>query len=203
MKTRSLSTLARIIGLIGLFILLLALLLGSSQADGVTPTNEWVDFGSTNTTFLGQPVQVGDVIAAFDPNGARCGEFTVRFSGVYGVMPCYRDDGATTGDEGADPGDVISFKINDIPVAAVPVSLNNTPVAASTTITWTQHGDMWVVDLHVDATPTATPTSTPTPTSTATSTSTPTATPINTPTATATSTATATPTATPTNTATP
>jgi len=203
-KSRPLAMLARLISLIGLFILLLTLLLRSSQA-GVIPTSEWVNFSSVNTTFLGQPVQPGAVIAAFDPNATQCGEFTVQFQGVYGVMPCYRDDGTTPEDEGANPGDVISFTINGIPATPVPISLNNTPVAASTTITWTQHGDVWEVDLHVDATPTPTPTSTPTATETTTPTSTAThsPTPTETPTETPTGTATNTPTPTSTETSTP
>ena len=191
----------RLIGPIGLLILLLAVILGSTRADDITPTNEWVNFGSTNSTYLGQPVPAGAVVAAFDPQGTQCGEFTVEYEGVYGFMPCYRDDSETGADEGAEPGDVISFTINDIPATPVPVSLNNTPVAASTTITWTQHGDVWEVDLHVVATPTPTPTSTPT----ATETATPTSTATNTPTSTETSTPspTATPSQTPTSTPTP
>ena len=198
MKTRPLSTAARMIGFTSLLVLVLALAYASTRANGVIPTNEWVDFFSANTTFLGQPVLAGAYIAAYDPDDVQCGEFTVGVDGQYGVMPCYRDEKPPsptpdTVDEGADPGDVIRFTINGLPATPVPISLNNTPVAPSTTITWTNHGDLWEVDLHVVAAPTST--ATPTETSTATPTATGTATPTATPTPT--SAATATPTATP------
>ncbi len=205
MTTRPLSTAARMIGLTSLLVLIFMLLHASTQAGSVTPTSEWVNFHSFNTTFLGQPVPVGAYVAAYDPNGVQCGEFTVVAEGTYGVMPYYRDDGTTGEDEGAEPGDIINFTINGAPATPVPISLNNTPVAPSTTITWTSHGDLWEVDLHVvtTSTPTSTPTDTPTATPTATETPTPTSTPTQTPTATATPTAMPTDTPTPTATATP
>jgi len=157
-KTHHLSIVATLIGFIGGLILILTLVLSSTLAGDVIPTDEWVNFGSVNSTYLGQPVPAGAVVAAFDPTGTKCGEFTVQSEGSYGVMPCYRDDSTTGDDEGAEPGDVISFQINGLPATAVPIKLNNTPVAASTTITWTQHGDVWEVDLHVGAPVTPTPT---------------------------------------------
>lgn len=171
----------------------------SVRAGGVTPTNEWVNFFSNNSTYLGSPVPVNAVIAAFDPQGVQCAEFTVATAGQFGVMPCYRDDSTTAQDEGAEPGDRMSFTINGKPATAVPIRLNNVAVPPSTNITWTQPGDLWEVKLQVAATPTPTETATPTPTSTATPTSTPTstATPTRTPTSTATPTDTPTPTAIP------
>jgi hypothetical protein len=115
MKRRFSSTAARLSGLASLSLLLLTLAYSSSRA-GNSP--EWVDFFSAHTTFLGQPVPVGAVIAAFDPQGVKCGEFTVVEEGKYGLMPCYRDDATTPEDDGADPGDVISFTINGLPVVA-------------------------------------------------------------------------------------
>ena len=153
------SPVARMIVLISLLMLLLTLLQGSIRAqNGVIPTSEWVDFFSTNTTFFGQPVPVGAMIAAFDPQGVQCAEATVTVAGQYGVMPCFRDDPTTAEDEGADPGDVISFTIDGLPATPVPISLNGTPVLSSTPVTWTAFGDLWEVDLQVVATPTATPT---------------------------------------------
>lgn len=165
MKSRPLNAIVRLIGLAGLLMLTLVLLRGSTRAQGgVVPTDEWVNFFSANTTFLGQPVPVGAMIAAFGPQGVQCAEFAVGVEGEYGVMPCYRDDATTPGeDEGADPGDVIDFfTIDGLPALPEPISFNGIPVTPSTTITWTEHGDLWEVDLHVVATPTATSTSTPT-----------------------------------------
>jgi hypothetical protein len=166
MKTRSLSTATRTIGLICLLVLASILAYGSTQA-GVGNSPEWVNFFSANTTFLGQPVPVGAMIAAFDPQGVQCGATPVAEEGKYGLMPCYRDDPDTPDeDEGPQPGEPISFKINGLPATPVPISLNGTPVAPSTTITWTEFGDRWEVDLQVPPTPTPTPTPTATPTNT-------------------------------------
>ncbi len=135
MKTRPV---AQTIGLISLLVLALTLAYSSIPVKG-NPGPEWVDFFSANTTFLDQPVQPGDVIAAFDPQGVQCGEFTVVEEGKYGLMPCYRDDDTTPEDDGADPGDVISFTINGLPAVA---SGPDDPI-------WTSHGDWWEVDLGV------------------------------------------------------
>ena len=138
MKTRPLSTVARMIGLTSLLVLVLTLAYSSTPVRG-DPAPEWVDFFSANTTFLGQPVPVGAVIAAFDPQGVRCGQRTVEFEGKYGVLPCYRDDATTPEDDGADPGDVISFTINGLPAEALGP---DDPI-------WTNNGDRREVDLEV------------------------------------------------------
>ncbi len=203
MARRPLNSMVWLIGLISLVLWPLSLVPAVASTGSVTPTNEWVNFFSSNTTLVGQPVPVGAIIAAYASNGVQCAEFTVTIAGHYGVMPCYRDDPTTPQQEGALAGDVISFTINGLPATAVPISLNNTPVPPSTTITWTWHGDLWEVDLQVVATPTPTPTNTATPTPTATPTFTPTNTATPSPTATATPTNTATPSPTPTATSTP
>lgn len=137
MKTR---TAARLIGLISLLVLVLTLLYGSTWANGVIPTNQWVNFFSANTTFLGQPVPAGAYIAAYDPDGVQCGEFTVTTEGKYGYLLCYRDDATTPGvDEGAEPGDVINFTINGLP--SVPLGPDD-PI-------WTTNGDRREVNLRV------------------------------------------------------
>ena len=136
MKTR---TAARMIGLISLLVLVLTLAYGSTQVSG-DPGLEWVNFFSANTTFLGQPVPVGAVIAAFDPQGVQCGEFTVFEEGKYGVLPCYGDDKTTLDvDEGAEPGDEISFTINGLPAVALGP---DDPI-------WTSNGDRREVDLEI------------------------------------------------------
>ena len=150
MKTHYLSIAARTIVLISVPLLILTLAYGLACAGG---SPEWVNFFSSNTTFLGEPVPVGAVIAAFDPQGVKCGEFTVIERGKYGLMPCYRDDPATPEDEGPLPGEPISFKINGLPARPVPKSLNGNPVPPSTTVTWTSFSDRWEVDLHVVAPP--------------------------------------------------
>jgi len=167
-------------------------------ASSVKPTNEWVNFYSQNTLANGQPVPVGTLVEAFDPQGTKCGETIVNHVGWYGLLLCYRDDPETPEDEGAEPGDTIAFRVvGSLATASGP----DTPE-------WTSNGDIREVDLVVSfathtPTPTNTPTQTPTPTATPTPTPTKTPTPTSTPTPTATNTPTPTPTSTPTPTATP
>jgi hypothetical protein len=136
MKTRVTT---RTIGLISLLVLVLTLACGSIQVSS-DPGPEWVDFFSANSWYLGEPVPVGAVIEAFDPQGVKCGQRTVEFEGQYGVLSCLRDDEMTPDvDEGAEPGDVISFTINGLPAVALGP---DDPI-------WTSNGDRWEVDLEV------------------------------------------------------
>ncbi|MBN2611124.1 MAG: hypothetical protein JXB00_06170, partial [Bacteroidales bacterium] len=83
----------------------------------VIPTDAWVSCYSRNTIFQGGPVPVGAVVEAFDPDSVLCGSFTVTTEGEYGFLFVYRDDTLTIDvDEGAVPGDTITFKINGFPV---------------------------------------------------------------------------------------
>lgn len=124
--------------------------LPATGGDAVIPTNAWINLYSAMTTAAGQPAPVGAVVAVFDPDGVQCGKFVVSTAGKYGVMPCYRDDATTPDvDEGAEPGDMLSFTING--GAAIPQarSLNGVPVAAGTVISWTHNLDRWEVDLNM------------------------------------------------------
>ncbi len=58
------------------------------RGGNVIPTNTWVDFYGTNSTYLAAPVPVGATIAVFDPQGVRgrggpdrpqCETVTVRY----------------------------------------------------------------------------------------------------------------------------
>jgi hypothetical protein len=138
MKTRLLSTTGQLIGLVSLLVLIVTLAYSPTPIKG-DPGLEWVNFYSNNTQFLDQPVRAGDVIEASDPQGVQCGQFTVTDEGKYGYLACLRDDATTLGDDGADPGDVISFTINGLPAIA---SGPDDPI-------WTSNGDKWEVDLRV------------------------------------------------------
>jgi len=87
---------------------------GSTCLSGtVTPTSSWVTYWSTATVSYGQPVTVGSVIVACDPDGVKAGVFTVTAAGEYGPLYVYGDDSTTTGtDEGAEAGDNITFYVN-------------------------------------------------------------------------------------------
>jgi len=96
--------------------------------DVIVPTYEWIDVYCTNPLFNGMPLNPGDTIRAYDPDGVLCGMDYVRPSGLYGFMPIYRDDSYSDRDEGAEPGDTISFTINDQGVSTDPV------------VVWTESG---------------------------------------------------------------
>ena len=73
-------------------------------------------FYDSTTTFNGNPVPVGSIIEAFDPDGVPCGKDTVLYAGYYGFMPVLGNDPSTGGiDEGAMEGDSIHFTLNGHP----------------------------------------------------------------------------------------
>ena len=59
---------------------------------------------------------VGDTIRIYDPDGVLCGEYAVGTRGQYGFVHVYGDDPVTAEDEGAEPGDVLTFTLNDGPL---------------------------------------------------------------------------------------
>jgi hypothetical protein len=121
---------------------------GTSLGDGVTPTTEWINLYSLDSTLDEDPLPVGASIAVLDPEGTKCGEGTVTREGWYGLLPCYRDDPTTPVDEGAVAGDVLRFVIEGEQAAATVVSLNGNGLPRSTEVTWTAQGDRWEVDLN-------------------------------------------------------
>jgi len=79
----------------------------------ISPTSKWADFYGS-LTIDNEPVQIGDEIAAFDPQGNLCGVFVVKNEGSYGFLHVYADDDTTLSiDEGAVSGDKITFKVFD------------------------------------------------------------------------------------------
>ena len=68
-------------------------------------------------------------------NGTKCGEAVIGPDGSIKLMPIYQDDQSTPSvDEGANPGDVIHFKINGAPVCLTP------------TVTWSAFGGLVALD---------------------------------------------------------
>ncbi len=114
------------------------LLLPALSNAEVVPTSEWVSFWSDGSIAGFGPMPAGAMVRAYDPDGIQCGEFEVTFPGAYGLMPVYRDDWTTPDvDEGADPGDPISFTVDGVP--AEPIG-PDAPV-------WSSNGDVKKVDL--------------------------------------------------------
>lgn len=83
------------------------------------PTFSWANVFGDSSTVNGRPINQGDVITAFDPSGTLIGRFTVSSEGQFGLMAVYEDDPTTVADEGAEPGDQITFMINGLPAAVV------------------------------------------------------------------------------------
>jgi len=90
------------------------LLATSLYGDDITPTNIWVDYYSYNTTINGEPIPVGTIIEAFDPDGVKCGQRIAHLPGNYKYMPVYGNNGDTPKDEGCEHFDEVTFKINGI-----------------------------------------------------------------------------------------
>ncbi len=89
-------------------------LLAAGVAFGeVVPTNVWANLRGSATTYNGNPVPVGSIIDAYDPDGAHCGTWTVKYEGIYGFIPVYGDDIYSIDvDEGAEQGDALTFYLN-------------------------------------------------------------------------------------------
>ncbi|HSN78223.1 MAG TPA: CARDB domain-containing protein [Anaerolineae bacterium] len=122
----------------------------AEEDSDVSPTNQWINLYGSHVLVNGEPAPVGAVVRVFDPQGVQCGAFLVGVASRYGVMPCYRDDATTPDrDEGAEPGDILSFTVDGELAAAGPRSFNGASVPSSTSVSWTQNLDRWEVDLAV------------------------------------------------------
>ncbi|MBU8933231.1 MAG: T9SS type A sorting domain-containing protein [candidate division Zixibacteria bacterium] len=107
-----------------------ALLLGlvaSTQAE-VSPTHLFHWFRG-DVLLNGQLAPVGTIVDAYDPDLVHCGTYTVGVdnfvvpdsAGVYGWMLVYGDDATEPGDQGAETGDLISFRVMNRPATIDPV----------------------------------------------------------------------------------
>jgi len=112
--------------------------LAATKVRDVIPTTSMVFFyGGINVD--GQPAPAGTQVSAYDSDGVKAGKFVVREAGKFGYMPVYQDERITTNvDEGAKPGEMIRFTINDQTAVADKV------------VVWTKFGDR--IRLNLDAT---------------------------------------------------
>ena len=108
-------------------------------------TTESMDFYGA-LTIDGVAADPGDEVAALDNDNVVCGRAAVSTPGQYGFMHVYADDKTTPEDEGADPNDLLTFRIWDAVLgverqaAAVVVSGQDPP-------RWTSNGDISEVNL--------------------------------------------------------
>ncbi len=79
----------------------------------LTPSREWISVWGDDIRVEGEEIAVGTYITALDPDGVVCGEFEVTHEGQVGLMPIYRDDPETKGDEGAKIGDEITILLGE------------------------------------------------------------------------------------------
>lgn len=64
----------------------------------------------------GKPAEPGTNITAYDPNGIVCGRHTTTAAGEFGLLSCNGDDPTTPEDEGATNGEIVTIRVNKIPV---------------------------------------------------------------------------------------
>lgn len=104
-----------------------------SQAHMSIPTSQSVAIYGTASTMNGDPLKPGDIVTVRDPDGVVAGMFQVHTEGEYGFLHVYADDASTPDvDEGAEPGDLLRFYVNDFPAT----------LADFASITWTSDGDV-------------------------------------------------------------
>ena len=90
------------------------------ELPGLNPEDNqptWCDFSDiwTISTFRGYPIQRGDVVGVTDPDDVWCGMLTSSNAGTEGgyFVHVYADDTDPLVDRGADPGDILTFFINN------------------------------------------------------------------------------------------
>jgi len=105
----------------------------------------WVDFQGA-LRVCGAAAEPGDEVAVFDPQGVLCGQFTLTMAGYYGWLHVYADDSATPQDEGAEPGDALTFGLWDASQQQE-LLLHPVPVPGQGGPQWTQNGDRFGADL--------------------------------------------------------
>ena len=127
-----------------------ALLLGlvvSAQAE-VSPTHLFHWFRG-DVLLNGQLAPVGTIVDAYDPDLVHCGTYTVGVDnsvwpdsvGLYGWMLVYGNDITEPGDQGAESGDLISFRVMNRPAEIDPainswadMNFDTTDLSATSTI---------------------------------------------------------------------
>ncbi|MFQ5595792.1 MAG: CARDB domain-containing protein, partial [Anaerolineae bacterium] len=102
----------------------------AERTTGVQTTNTWVNFYGPARLADGKPAPAGALVQVFDADGVPCGAGIVTEPGLYGLLACYGDDPTTPADEGASPGDVLTFAID------------GAPAPASAKAIWTVHGGL-------------------------------------------------------------
>ena len=118
--------------------LVLILISAASLSAEVHPTNKWINVYGNDCLLNGNPLPIGAIIDAYDPDGVHCGRWIVTETGTYGFMPVYLDwTGTPELDEGAEVGDEITLIVNGTSTLELGP---DSPV-------WTENGDSYNVNL--------------------------------------------------------
>ena len=99
----------------------------SAAVPGVTATSRWVNVYAHNLTLDGETVSAGVTIAAYTFDGTKIGAFAMKQDGLFGFMPVYADDNATSEVEGVRAGERFYLSVNG--------------VETNETFVWTKAGD--------------------------------------------------------------
>jgi len=87
----------------------LGLLLLAATAQAQAPV---ADYFSTSSLWDGAPLTVNMTIEAFDADGIRCGYAVANIDGSF-LIHVYGNDPMTAADEGADEGEMLTWRIED------------------------------------------------------------------------------------------
>jgi Secretion system C-terminal sorting domain len=137
---KALSTMKSVTVLCGLIIFLSFSASFAGEGDVAYPTDKWISLFGDNCLLNGEPLPLGAVIDAYDPDGNHCGQWIVDATGAYGFMSVYHDDVFTPLiDEGAEENDEITLFVNGI--ASSLLGPEN-PI-------WTKNGDPHEVNLSI------------------------------------------------------
>lgn len=85
---------------------------GGTATDFFTATTKWADFYGV-AALGGRSVPSNATIRAYDPDGTLAGLYQLDEPGLYGFLHVYGDDPLTPADEGAEPGDELTFFIDN------------------------------------------------------------------------------------------
>ncbi|MFQ6008481.1 MAG: T9SS type A sorting domain-containing protein, partial [Candidatus Zixiibacteriota bacterium] len=99
----------------------------ASTATDLTPTSHWINLYGRNLTLDGKTVPAGATVTAHALDGTKIGSFTLNQDGLFGFMPVYADDPATSEIEGIKAGERFYLAIDGN--------------ATNENFVWTQTGD--------------------------------------------------------------
>ena len=103
----------------------------ATEGGVVIPSDRWIVVGCEAPTLDDMPLAEGDEVVAYDPDGNIAGMAVVDAGGML-ILTVYGDSPFTPDlDEGLEPGEMVSFTINGVPVTTIPE------------VIWTENGDVF------------------------------------------------------------